>query len=61
MKCDAIVNNKECNENATHIGNVFSKEKGMVEVLACEVHAKRSGFFGEELLKEENNDDNTLR
>ncbi|AGR46610.1 hypothetical protein vBBak6_057 [Bacillus phage v_B-Bak6] len=53
MECDAIVNNKKCKNDATHIGTVLTKESRIIEVLACKEHAKRSGFFGEELLKEE--------
>lgn len=49
MKCQAVEDNKDCTEEATHVGTVLTMNDGLIEVLACEKHADRKGFFGEKL------------
>ncbi|MEN3781679.1 hypothetical protein [Priestia megaterium] len=44
MNCEAVVRGKECGKPAVCSGVVLTMS-GVVTVHACETHRKRSGFF----------------
>lgn len=50
--CQAVVKGEKCCEKATHIGTVVTMKDGLKEVLACEKHANRKGFFGYKIAEE---------